>query len=172
MPWLKGREWARSQRAQQVWWVCQKTNSRRGDGAVLGNLSPCSHTQNFQANETQLLFPAPAKKMRAQLLSRIMLSVDISAIITGILPWFTVDVVDTECTQGHCYAWHFKNTTSLKILHPKGASFSPRTAKLAHRGYAVSIFGGSQGQTGQSPGQTVLIPLMAMTGQVVRHGAL
>lgn len=30
--------------------------------------------------------------MRVQLQSRIMLSVDISAIITDILPWFTVDV--------------------------------------------------------------------------------
>lgn len=67
--------------------------------------------------------------MRAQLHSRIVLSVDISAITTGILPWFTVDVVDPECTQGHCYARHLKNTSSLKILHLKGASFSLRTAK-------------------------------------------
>ena len=107
----------------------KRQNSRRGAGAVLGTPSPCSHTQNFQANKTQSLFPAPAKRMRAQLHSRIVLSVDISAIITGILPWFSADVVDPECTQGHCYARHLKNTSSLKILHPKGASFSLGTAK-------------------------------------------
>lgn len=109
--------------------MCQKTNSRKGAGAVLGTPRLCSYTQNFQANNTQLLFPAPARKMRAQLHSRIMLSVDISAIMTGIRPWFTVDVVDTECTQGHCYARHFKTTSSLKIWNPNRASFSPRTAK-------------------------------------------
>lgn len=112
--------------------------------------------------------------MRTQLHSRIVLSVDISAIITGILPWFTVDVVDPECTQGHCYARHLKNTSSLKILHLKGASFFPEDSQaveeLAHRGYAVSIFKSSQGQIGQSPEQTGLIPLMAMTEQGVRPG--
>lgn len=110
--------------------------------------------------------------MRAQLHSRIVLSVDISAIITGILPWFTVDVVDPECTQGHCYARHLRNTRSLKILHLKGASFFPEDSQaveeLAH--YAVSIFRSSQGQIGQSPEQTGLIPLMAMTEQGVRPG--
>lgn len=94
-----------------------------------GDSKPLFSHSKLPGKQDQLLFPAPAKKMIVQLHSRIMLSVDTSAIITDILPWFTVDVVDTECTQGHCYARHFKNTSSVKTLHPKGASFSPRTAK-------------------------------------------
>lgn len=86
-------------------------------------------TQNFQLNKTQSLFPAPAKRMRAQLHRVIVLAMYISAIITGVVPWFTVVAVDPGCTQGHRYARHLKNTDSLKSLHAKGAPFSPRTAK-------------------------------------------
>lgn len=59
--------------------------------------SPCSHSQ-LPDKQDFVAFSCPAMKMRVQLHSRIMLSVDISATITGILPWFPVDVVDTECT--------------------------------------------------------------------------
>lgn len=63
-------------------------------------------TQNFQLNKTRSLFPAPAKRMRAQLHRVIVLAMYISAIITGVVPWFTVVAVDPGCTQGHHYARH------------------------------------------------------------------
>lgn len=96
----------------------------RGAGAALGPPSPHPHTQDIQLKETQSLFHAPAKRMKAQLHRVVVLSVYISAIITGILPRFTTVAVGPGCTQGHHFARPLKNTDSLKSLYPKGFFFS------------------------------------------------
>ena len=127
-PWLQGSGRARTKCAQQVCCMCQEMSSRRGAGLGLGPPGPHPHTPNFQLNKTQALVRAPAKRMRAQLHSIIVISVYISAVITGILDWFTVVTVEPGLAQGHRYARHLKNSDSLKRLHPKGASFSLRTA--------------------------------------------
>lgn len=63
--------------------------AKRGTaGEMPGPLIPHPHAENFQPNslKTQLLFSAPAKRMKAQLHSVIMLMY-LSAIVSGILLW-------------------------------------------------------------------------------------
>lgn len=154
-------------RAASLLQVPKKEQQERCWSCAGTSRASSSHSK-LPAKKGSVTFGALAERMRAQLHSVMVLSMHVSAIITGPLPWVTTVALDPGCSQGHHYAKHLKNTNNLKSLHPKGASFPLRTAKQWSSLLAVSIFRGFQDRTGQSPGQPSLISLLAMLEQVVR----